>query len=120
MMTLLKSSNVTSLSDKYSAFTFHFIVIFHYKSRKKYHCSPPPPPLNRRLQDIAILRYKVKNSLLANNCIQELFQTKNSGSSLRNYYPRLKVEYCINDSVNLTKFNLMPGVEGCRLTYQYV
>ena len=39
---------------------------------------------NRRLQDIAILMYKVKNGLLASSGISELFQTKNSGYSLRN------------------------------------
>ena len=34
MMALLRSSNVTPLSDKFLGFTFYFIVIFHYKSRK--------------------------------------------------------------------------------------
>ena len=43
-----------------------------------------PTLYNRRLQEIAILMYKVKNGLLATSCIQELFKTKNSGYSLRN------------------------------------
>ena len=43
-----------------------------------------PTLYNRRLQDIVILMYKVKNGLLASSSVSELFQIKHSGYSLRN------------------------------------
>ena len=71
-----------------------------------------PTPYNRRLQDIAILMYKIKYRM-AHRCVSELFTIKSRHQSLRNCeLPRFDIvgygRYSLRYSVRRT-FHLVKG-----------